>query len=375
MSASATATELEQASPEVKRYQRLKLLAGAVSAVIGLGWLALLALWLGPHIAGWLDAVVGNRWLRLLVMAGIVGIGAELLTLPLDFWSGFILEHRFRLSNQSFAKWVWKRTKGYLVGGPLGLALLAGLYALLWYAGDYWWLWVVAGYLLVTLVLARLAPVLILPLFIKVTPLEARELRERLDRLVHGTGLSLKGIYRLHLSEDTKKANAALAGLGRTRRVLLGDTLLEQFTADEIEVVFAHEIGHHVFRHLPKMIVVSVLLSVAGFWLVDQVLTRFAAGLGYADFRDPAALPLILLVLAVFGLILLPLQNALSRFFERQCDRYALERTRMPAAYKSAFTKLAQLNKSDPTPNRLVVWAFYDHPPIGERIAMADTVG
>jgi STE24 endopeptidase len=173
------------------------------------------------------------------------------------------------------------------------------------------------------------------------------------------------------LSAETKKANAALAGLGRTRRVLLGDTLLEQFTPEEIEVVFAHEVGHHVHRHLPKMVAVSVLLATGGFWLVDWALHRLTDTLGYAGFSDPAALPLVLLVLSLFGLLLSPPQNALSRFFERQCDRYALDRTGLRDAYRAAFIKLARINKSDPDPHPLVAWLFYDHPPIRERLAMA----
>jgi STE24 endopeptidase len=262
----------------------------------------------------------------------------------------------------------------YLLGGVLGTVMLLGLYALLWYGGSWWWLWATAGWLGMTLVLGRLLPVVILPLFYKVTRLDEPSLLERLRRLAEGTGLNIEGVYRLHLSAETRKANAALAGLGRTRRVLLGDTLLEAFTPEEIEVVFAHEVGHHVHRHMLKSIVLSVVTVLAGFWLVDVVLRAAAASLGYTDFSDPAALPLLLLVLVLFGLLLTPAENALSRFFERQCDRYALERTRMPQAYRSAFLKLARMNKADPDPHPLVVWLFDDHPPIRERLAMADAV-
>ena len=215
---------------------------------------------------------------------------------------------------------------------------------------------------------------MILPIFYKVTKLDDAPLLDRLKKLTVGTTLTIEGVYQLHLSEETKKANAALAGLGNTRRVLLGDTLLAQFTPEEIEVVFAHEIGHHVHRHLPKSIVLSVFLSLAGFWLVDRVLTACAAPLGYAGLDDPAALPLLLFVLSIFALVLSPLQNALSRFYERQCDRYALDRTHNKDAYRSAFIKLARINKSDPDPHPLVATLFYDHPPIRERLAMADAV-
>jgi STE24 endopeptidase len=250
--------------------------------------------------------------------------------------------------------------------------LLAGLYALLWASGSLWWLWATLGWLLVTLVLGQILPVVILPLFYKVVPLQDESLLSRLRGLTRGTTLTVQGIYRLELSKDTKKANAALAGLGNTRRVLLGDTLLEQFSPEEIEVVFAHEVGHHVYRHIIKMIGVQVVTSLCGFRLVDLLLTNLAPALGYRGFDDPAALPLVLLVLAVFGLILSPALNALSRFHERQCDRYALDRTANAAAYRSAFIKLARINKSNPDPHPLVAWLFYDHPPIRQRLAMAE---
>jgi STE24 endopeptidase len=367
------ATDLEATPPEVKCYQRQKLTAVMATTILGLGYLAVLGLWLAPVIGKWLDIYLGgNDWLRLIAMAAIVGAGLEALTLPIDFWSGFILEHRYQLSNQTLAGWIWHRLKAYAVGGVLGLLLLLGLYGILWWTGEYWWLWAAGAWLLVTLILGQLLPVVILPLFYKVTPLDDAPLLERLQRLAAGTGLTVAGVYRLHLSAETRKANAALAGLGRTRRVLLGDTLLEQFTPEEIEVVFAHEVGHHVYRHLPKMVAVSVVLATVGFWLVNLVLSTAARDLGYSSVTDPAALPLLLLVLSLFGLTLSPVQNALSRYFEVQCDRYALTRTSMPAAYRSAFVKLARINKSDPDPNPVVAWLFYDHPPIRQRLALAD---
>lgn len=365
---------LEAASAEVKRYQRLKILAVLAGTLISLAWLAFLALDAGPSIGRWLVQILGSSpWLRLVAMAGIVGVGLEILTLPLDYYSGFMLEHRYQLSNQTLAGWIKHKLKAYLVGGVLGLLLLLGLYALLWSAGDLWWVWATLGWLFVSLVLGQLLPVVILPLFYKVTPLDDVALLDRLKKLTEGTTLTVEGVYRLDLSAETRKANAALAGLGNTRRVLLGDTLLAQFTPEEIEVIFAHEVGHHVHGHLLKTIVIRVFTTLAGFWLVDVLLHRFAPALDYAQFRDPEALPLVLLVLTLFGLLLSPAQNALSRFFERQCDRYALDRTGNRPAYRSAFTKLARINKANPDPHPLVAWLFFDHPPIRERLAMADS--
>jgi STE24 endopeptidase len=370
----STASEPEIAPPEVKEYQRLKLTAKFVGLALNFAALVLLAFLIGPQLEPALRPIVGeNAWLQLIVVAALVGILLEILTLPVDYYSSFVLEHRYRLSNQSLAGWVIKRLKGYLVGGPIALPMLLGLYALIWYSGSWWWIWAALGFLAVTLLLGRILPVLILPLFYRMTPLQDASLQQRLEHIAAGTGLTLQGVYRLVLSTETKKANAALTGLGRTRRVLLGDTLLEEFTPEEIEVVFAHEVGHHVHHHLVKMIGWSVVTSAIGFWLVDWLLRSGAPAVGYTSFDHPTALPLVLLVLSVFGLLLAPIHNIVGRFFERQCDQYALDRTGLHGAYRSAFTKLARINKSDPDPNPVIVWLFYDHPPIRQRLALADS--
>jgi STE24 endopeptidase len=364
---------LEPASPEVKRYQRQKLWSGLASMGVTIAVLAFLALWAAPKLDSWLTGWTGeSRWLRLTAWGFLIAATLEVLTLPFAFWSGFVLEKRYQLSTQSLGGWVWKQVKSWLIGGPLGLVLLLGLYALIWYGSTYWWLWAALGWLAVTVILGQLLPVVVLPLFYKVTRLDDAPLLERLHRLAEGTGLNVEGVYRLHLSEETRKANAALAGLGRTRRVLLGDTLLDSFTPEEIEVVFAHEVGHHVHRHLPKMIAGNVVLAGVGLWLVNVILQDAAVPLRYGSFDDPAALSLVLLVLMLFGLPFGPLVNAVSRFFEVQCDRYALLRTHNPLAYRSAFTKLARLNKADPDPHPLVVWLYHDHPPIRQRLALAE---
>jgi STE24 endopeptidase len=369
----ASPVDLQPTSPEVKQYERSKLIASILALVLSLGAVGVAALFLGPLVDGTVRSVTGdNRWLRLPVLGLVYAVGLELLTLPFSFWSGFVLEHRYGLSRQSLGAWIWRQLKENLVGGLIGVILLYGLFAFLWFSGNWWWLWATAGWLAVSLILGQLFPVLILPLFYRVTPLDDPELRQRLERVAEGTGLTVEGVYRFNLSSETRKATAALAGLGRTRRVLLGDTLLQEFTPEEIEVVFAHEVGHHVHRHLIKIIVPGILAALAGFWLVDVILNWAAPRLGYGSFNDPAALPLILLVLGLLSLLLSPLQNGLSRHFERQSDRYALQRTGLTQAYRSAFIKLAQVNKSDPDPHPLVVWLFHDHPPIKQRLAMGE---
>jgi STE24 endopeptidase len=253
----------------------------------------------------------------------------------------------------------------------LGGALFSGMYWIMWHTGTYWWLIAAAAFFVVSVVLGQLAPVVFLPLFYKIERIENAELGERMRRLADGTGLTIEGVYRLGLSADTAKANAMLAGLGRTRRVLMGDTLLDKFSPDEIEVIFAHEIGHHVHRHIPKMIAAGVVFSLLGFWLVDRVVVWWA-GVPTAAEAPVSSLPLVMFALTAFQLVLGPLQNVISRHYERQCDSYALRRTGLRDAYRTAFQKLAQLNKADPDPNPVEVLLLHSHPPIKERLAMAN---
>jgi len=312
--------------------------------------------------------------LRLAALFLIITLVHAALSFPLSYFAGHVLEHRFGLSHQSLARWFARYLKRNALALAFGLTMFVGLYWVIWLTGDWWWLAAAGCFFAVSIIFGQLMPVLILPLFYKVERLDNPELAERMARLAEGTGLSIQGVYRLGMSAETAKANAMLTGLGKTRRVLMGDTLLDQFTADEIEVIFAHEIGHHVYRHIHKMIIAGVLYSLLGFWISNRLLlawTESHYGSTDAAHLPASTLPLLMLILTVFALVLEPLQNIVSRHYERQCDRYALERTGMKQAYVSAFRKLARLNKDDPNPHPLEVWLFHSHPPISKRLAMA----
>jgi STE24 endopeptidase len=361
---------------EAKQYGRYSLACTLADKLLDLLFLTFAAVVLARPLDTWLQGFpLLQRFdsLRLVVFFLLVMLLHVAVSLSLSFYSGYVLEHRFHLSTLSVGGWVRRYLKQNLLGLALGTVLILGLYWLIWTTGGWWWLAAAGAFFCVTIIMGRVFPVLIMPLFYKIEPLEAPELAERMNALAAGTGLTIEGCYRIALSEETVKANAMLAGLGRTRRVLLGDTLLNNFSAAEIAVVFAHEIGHHVFRHVRKMILLGLVVSVAGFWICDRTLTYWAAGgqpLDYA--RLPVwTEPWIMLVLSLFGLLLEPLMNGISRRHERQCDRYALERTRQPEAYVAAFSKLARQNKDDPCPHWFEVFWLHDHPPIGERLAIA----
>ena len=375
------AGESDQMTPEqldeAKRYGREELVCNLADRAIDLGYLAAVALVFARPLDGWLQqfAALSNFWLRLAALFGIT-IGVHLcVSLPLSLYSGHILEHKYGLSRQSLAAWFWRYTKRNTLAIAFGLAMVEGLYVLVWLVGAYWWLAAAAGFFAMTVVLGQLAPVLILPLFYKIKRLEDPQLAERFGRLSRGTGLSIEGVYRMEMSAETVKANAMLAGLGRTRRVILGDTLIDHFTHDEIEIIFAHEVGHHVHRHMRKMMLAGFVYSTLSFLLCDRVLVAWVRGIEGAVSYDTLpvyTLPLLMLCITAFSLVLEPLQNGISRHFERQSDRYALARSGRREAYRSAFFKLARLNKADPDPHPLEVFLFHSHPPISQRLALAE---
>jgi STE24 endopeptidase len=250
--------------------------------------------------------------------------------------------------------------------------LLQIVYWLLRAAPDLWWLYAGGVMLLLTVVFASLAPVLIMPLFFKFTPLEDDDLAQRLIALAERAGTQVRGVFRFDMSTRTKSANAALMGLGSTRRIALGDTLLDEFTADEIETVLAHELGHHVHRDIVLGIIINSALTLLTFWVAALALRWGVGVFGLAGIADPAGLPLLALVGGILGLIAMPLGNAYSRWRERMADRYALESTGKPDAFADAMTRLANQNLADADPERWVVILLYSHPPIRERVAAAE---
>ncbi len=364
---------------EAKRYGRLELACTLADKAVDAAYLTVAALFLARPLDDWLQRIpwLANYWTpRLAALFLIIMVLHVAVSFPLAFYSGHVLEHQFKLSTQTFGRWLWRYVKRNLLAAAISLVLVVALYWLIWLAGRWWWLAAAAGFFLVGIVLGRLAPVVILPLFYHIEKLDAPELAERIARAAHGTGLSIEGVYRMDLSDETVKANAMLAGLGATRRVLLGDTLLHGFSPDEIEVVFAHEIAHHVFRHIRKILLASLISSAAGFYVCDRLLAAWLARGGQpVDYSamPVATLPFVMLILTLFAMLLEPLHNALSRRFERQADRFAIERTGLKDAYLSAFRKLAKLNKDDPNPHWLEVLLFHSHPPVAERLAMVET--
>ncbi len=332
-------------------------------------------------VSGWsvdlrnfLVNLMTNEWL---IVAGFVIIFGGIyfvIDLPLSYYSGYILPHRYDLSTQSLVDWVLDTIKGVLVGGVLGLFVIEVIYFVLRVSPGLWWLWAGLILLFFNVILANLAPVLLLPLFYKFIPLEEDhdDLVARLINLAEVAGTRVRGVYKFDMSRRTTAANAAITGLGNTRRIILGDTLINEFTDDEIETVLAHELGHQVHNDIPIGIFVESLITLGGLYLASLALQWGIAVFGFESVSDVAAMPLFVLVIGIYSLVTMPLGNAYSRQRERRADEYALQVTGKGAAYASALTRLANQNLAEADPEPWVETLLYSHPALSKRIAMAE---
>jgi Zn-dependent protease with chaperone function len=353
------------------RYHRLKRRAG----VLSLAWSVVL---LGGLLAtGWTATLrdAAEAWLPRAPVIGYVLLLLlinEIVSLPLSYYSGVMLERRYDLSNERPAAWLLDRLKAFALSFGLGAASASLVYRFIALWPDRWWLAAGAAFAVLIVAITNLAPVLLLPLFFSVKPLERDALRGRLLALAGRAGARVVGAYELGLGAKTKKANAALAGLGSTRRILVSDTMLADYTDDEIEVVLAHELAHHVHHDIWKGLTLEGALILAGCYAAWRVLAALAAAVGLRGASDVAGLPLLVLAAGAVSLVMVPIANALSRRQERSADRFALGLTRNPAAFISAMRRLGAQNLAEERPSRIVQWLFYSHPPLAERIAAAE---
>ena len=355
------------------RYHRLGRRAGILSTV----WTAAILLGLlfsGQTIAvrEWAAGVTGGSSVLVVAMIVLVlSLLLDVVTLPFSFFRGFLLERRYGLSTESAAHWLKDHVKAVLLGLALAELGATFVYFAIRSWPDYWWIAAAAGYSLVTVVLVNLAPVLLLPLFFTFRPLEKETLRNRLTELASRAGTQIMGVYEWTLSDRTRKANAALTGLGNTRRILLSDTLLAEYSDDEIEVILAHELAHHVHRDIWTSVVLDSALTCAGFLAAHVALQSAVPYFGLQGASDPAGIPVLLLTAGVIGLCVRPAFNAISRAHERRADSYALHMTRNPSAFITAMKRLGQQNLAEDDPSPIVQAFFYTHPPIKERLRAA----
>ena len=361
-------------SPEAQRYNRIKRWLGIADFAVGFGLLIVLL------VTGWTGDLrdLAYQWGRqyytvslilyvvmLMLLTKVIGIGLE--------YYGFRLEHNYHLSNQKLGSWLWDQVKGFLVSVILAAIVAVVLYSILREYALHWWLLSWAVFLGLFVLMAQIAPVVLFPIFYKFEPLQNEDLKARLVRLSERAGTRVRGVYKWNLSEKSNKANAALTGLGSTRRIILADTLLDNYSPEEIEAVLAHELGHHVHRHILKSIGVQAIVNLVGFWGANLVLhVAVDRWHMFETLSDFANMPLLILVATLLSLLLMPALNAYSRFNERQADRYAFRSISTVTPFISSMNKLASQNLAERTPSKLVEWLFHSHPSISRRVQAAE---
>lgn len=317
-----------------------------------------------------------HNWPPLLIAVyGLIFVAVtSIISLPLAYYSGFILPRRYEISTQTLWGWIGDLIKSSLLVGIFLVVLIEIIFLLLATQPNTWWLWIAGGILIFGIVLSNLAPVLLVPLFYKLIPLPDGELRQRLLSMAARAKTRVQGVYILKMSAKTRAGNAAVMGLGNTRRIVIGDTILSEYSPEEIEVILAHEIGHQVHNDIWKGVFFSSVLTFAMLAFMNIALHTAVVMpvFGLHNLADVAAMPLLGVLAGTYSFLLGPLQNTMSRIIEYQADHFALDLTRDPVNFKSAFRRLANQNLAQLEPNRIIEILFYDHPAIGKRIHEAE---
>lgn len=360
---------------QAKKYNNIKLTIGIIKAILSFIMLFLFV-WLGysSKLENYVRNYFSNDYFVLLAYVFTIGIVSSIIFFPVSYYTEFYLEHKYNLSNQTFWKWIWENAKETLVGSAIGIPLLLIFFFILSTFENTWWLPFGIIMFIVSVLLAKILPIFILPLFYKVTPIEDANLKERIIKLGTEAGMNVENVFKFNMSKNTKKANAAFTGLGKTKRILLGDTLLDNYSHDEIETVIAHELGHYKKKHIIKNLVIGTFFSFATFYFIAELYSLTLRYFGFSSITDISALPLIVLWGSLIGLIISPISNLISRRFEYEADNYAVTSTNKKDAFVATLNKLTDQNLGDREPHPLVEWFFYSHPSIRKRTAAIEGI-
>jgi Zn-dependent protease with chaperone function len=320
---------------------------------------------------------IGRNWFfTIVVYFALFTIVTTIVDLPLSYYTEFVREHAYGLSNQTFGKWFGDTLKSLAVACIVGALVMWVPYLLLRKSPRRWWLYTAIA-LVPFIVLANLvAPIWIAPLFNKFEPMQDKALEQKILSVAGRAGIEGSRVYQVNKSIDTKTLNAYVAGLFGTKRIVLWDTTLKRMTDRELLFVMGHEMGHYVLHHVWQAIAFSVVIIAASLYVAYRaagaVIARFGRRWGFTSLADVASLPLLLLLMSAFGLVVMPLQLAFTRHLEHEADRFGLEITQTNHSAGTAFVKLQQDALANPRPGLLYKIFRESHPPLGERIDFAN---
>ncbi|MFH1478754.1 MAG: M48 family metallopeptidase [Candidatus Omnitrophota bacterium] len=325
------------------------------------------------YIKDILSSMKLNNYISLIIFTISINTILYMIFLPIDFYSSFIVERRFSLSNQSLAAWIKKESKKNILSFVISLPFVLSLYIFLKLFPLYWWVYVSLLWFTVSILISKFASIIILPVFYKYSPIRNQRLKSIITDLAKKIGFKVDNIYEIDFSKDTKKANAAVIGLGKQKRIVLCDTLIENFSEDEIVSVMSHELGHHKMLHGVKLIISSGFSIFLTFFIINSLFLKNYVSLSGNKLYDFESLMVIYAAYSLMGIFMLPLQNALSRKLEKEADVFALQTTNKKEPFISMMKKLAQFNLADPDPNLFYRVMFYSHPPIKRRIELGES--
>lgn len=351
-----------------RKKRRLAVLGGLLQFSVAV---LFIATGLNLKLEGFASAITANEYSAMLIFVAVLTVILELITFPISFYSSFILEHKYGLSAQSLPRYFAERFKSAAIGAAFGIPVLLAFYFIIRNYPDEWWLIFGVFMFAVSFIIGKFFPVAVFPLFYRLSRIQDPEIEEHIRKISAGAGINVEGVYTFNMSKNTNKVNAFFAGMGNTKRILLADTLISNFTAREIAAVFAHEAGHYYRRHIKRLMLLSVVLTFAGLYLTSLAYSGIVAATGLADISRPASLPLLGLLLSVYSFITSPLTNIVSRRFEREADAYALESTGDSGAFISAMEKLSSINLSERSPDGWIEFLFHSHPSTEKRISFA----
>jgi len=321
---------------------------------------------------------IGKKWFFVVGIYFIIfTIISTLIDLPLSYYTEFIRQHAYDLSNQTFGKWAGDTLKSLMVGSVFGFCIVWIPYWLLKKAPKRWWLYVGLGTVPFMFLIMLVEPIWVEPLFNDFGPMKNKALEAKVLTLADRAGIERSHVFEVNKSVDTKELNAYVTGFLGTKRIVIWDNTIAKMTEGELLFVLGHEMGHYVLGHVWKEIVFSSLMMLLTLFLADRaakvIIARYKERFGFDRLSDIASFPLILLLFGVFGFIINPLDNWISRAIEHQADQFGLEITRDNHDAATAFVKLQMENLSNPRPALWYKILRADHPVLGDRIDYANT--
>lgn len=357
---------------QAKEYQKKKVTFKLVGSAVFLTYFSILIFSdLSLIIKGKILQFTNSEWQVIAIYIFSVLTAYDLISLPLEFYTSYTFEHKYHFCTQTVGNWFKDYLKSYILSMGFAIPIVEGIYWAIRAFPTIWYLIVSVFAILLIIFLGYLSPILLTPLFFKLKKIEENnELAQRLRKMCKKVNTKVKGVYEINFSSKTTKANAYLAGLGNTRRIVIADNLLDNFTVDEAEVVFAHELGHHIHRDILKLTFWSGLMCLGGFYFVSIILEKVNLYFRYG-ISDIVNFPILALSMSIlFFLFGLPF-NFYSRKREKAADEFALKTTGKVDAFITSMAKFTNRDLADAHPHPFIEFLLYTHPSISKRINYA----